>query len=147
MTDGTAGASPHAPLGLGVLVTAAGGAIGAVGRWGLTDVFPVAAGHFPWTILLINVVGSGLLASLPLLAVVRSRPWVGLLLGPGILGGFTTMSAASTDTFLLLDRGHLVLALAYCLGTLAAALLAVLAVDRLTTAGQRHDFESTGGDE
>jgi fluoride ion exporter CrcB/FEX len=57
------------------------------------------------------------------------------------------MSAASMDTFLLLDRGQVAMAFAYCLGTLAAALLAVLAVDRLSTAEQRHGFESQEGDE
>ena len=137
----------HASLGLGVAATSAGGALGAVARWSLTDLFPVAAGHFPWVIFAINVVGSGLLAALPLLAVARSRPWLGLLLGTGVLGGFTTMSAASAETFVLLDRGATGLGLTYCVGTLCASLSAVLLVDRLTTEQQRHDFELAEGDE
>ncbi len=137
----------HASLGLGVLATGAGGALGAVARWFLTDLFPVAAGHFPWVIFIINVAGSGLLATLPLLSVVRSRPWLGLLLGTGVLGGFTTMSAASTETFVLIDRGATGLGLTYCVGTLCASLSAVLLVDRLTTEQQRQDFELAEGDE
>jgi CrcB protein len=132
---------------VGVVATAAGGAIGAVARWALTESFPVAGGRFPWTVFVINVVGSALLAALPVLPVVRRRAWVPLFLGTGVLGGFTTMSAASTDTFALLDHGHTGLALAYFVGTLAAALLAVAVVGRLATADERHSFESAEGDE
>jgi CrcB protein len=132
---------------VGVVATAAGGAIGAVARWALTESFPVAGGRFPWTVFVINVVGSALLAALPVLPVVRRRAWVPLFLGTGVLGGFTTMSAASTDTFTLLDHGHTGLALAYFVGTLAAALLAVAVVGRLATADERHWFESAEGDE
>ena len=147
MSPGADNAAARASLGIGILATSAGGAVGAVARWALTDLFPVAADGFPWVTFLINVIGSGLLAALPLLAAARSRPWLGLLLGTGALGGFTTMSAASTETFLLIDRGAAGLGLAYCAGTLCASLLAVLLVDRLTTEQQRQDFESAEGDE
>jgi CrcB protein len=97
--------------------------------------------------LAINVVGSALLAALPLVPAVRARVWLPLFLGTGVLGGFTTMSAASTDTFSLLERGEIALAVAYCLGTLVAALVAVMAVDRFTTLDQRTEFERQEGDE
>jgi len=147
MTVGAATASPRTPLALGVLVTSAGGALGALLRWAFTDAHAVPAGHFPWTTFLINVIGSGMLAALPAVAAVRNRHWLGLLLGTGVLGGFTTMSAASAETFDLFDGGHLGLGLAYCLGTLAAALAAVLLVDHLSTEEQRREFESGEGDE
>ena len=152
MRPGSAGASGTSAsagvgIGLGVAATSAGGAFGAMARWSLTDLFPVAAGHFPWVTFAINVAGSALLAALPLLAVARSRPWLGLLLGTGVLGGFTTMSAVSTETFVLLDRGATGLGLAYCVGTLVASLLAVLFVDRITTEQQRQRFERAEGDE
>ena len=146
MTRGTRSVHPLHP-GLGALAVSVGGALGAVARWGLTSAFPVSAGHFPWPTLLINVVGSGLLAALPLLPAARRHDWVGLLLGTGVLGGFTTMSAASTDTFALIREDHILLALLYCLGTLAAALAVVLAVDRLTTPAERDDAEDAGWDE
>jgi CrcB protein len=133
--------------GLGVLVVGLGGACGAVARWALGSAFPVAAGGFPWVTLLINVVGSALLASLPLLPATRRRAWVGPALGTGVLGGFTTMSTASVETFVLLDGGHVGLAAAYCLGTLVAALAAVLLVDRLTTLADRDAAEDEGWDE
>ena len=146
MSPGADKGLPGASLGVGILATSAGGAGGAAARWALTYLFPVDAGGFPWVTFVINVTGSGLLAALPLLLAGR-RPWLGLLLGTGALGGFTTMSAASTETFVLLDRGATGLGLAYCAGTLCASLLAVLLVNRLTTEQQRQDFESAEGDE
>ena len=146
MTRGTRSVDSLHP-GFGALAVSVGGALGAVARWGLTSTFPVAAGHFPWPTLMVNVVGSALLAALPLLPAARRHAWVGPLLGTGVLGGFTTMSAASADTFALVREHHLALALLYCLGTLAAALAAVLAVERLTTPGERAEAEQAGWDE
>ena len=149
MTRGTRARTLHPGVGLGqgVLLVAAGGALGAVARWALTTEFPASAGQFPWTTLLINVVGSALLAALPLLSAARHRSWVGLFVGTGVLGGFTTMSTASVDTFNLLDGHHVVTAVVYCLGTLAAAVAAVLVVDRLTTPSERAAAEDAGWDE
>lgn len=124
-----------------------GGALGALARWGLTDAFPVPTGQFPWVVLLINVTGSALLAALPLLPAARRVPWVAVLLGTGVLGGYTTMSAASVDTFTLLDAGRPVLALSYSLGTLAAALLAVSLVERWGRPEERARLEQAGADE
>lgn len=146
MTRGTRSVHSLHP-GIGALAVSVGGALGAVARWGLTSTFPVASGHFPWPTLMINVVGSGLLAALPLLSVAQRHAWVGLLVGTGVLGGFTTMSAASAETLTLVREDHAVLALLYCLGTLTAALAAVLAVERLTTPGERSAAESAGWDE
>jgi fluoride exporter len=140
-----AGVPVVVPVVVGVLATGAGGALGAVARWSLTESFPTHAGHFPWTVLLVNVVGSGLLALLSLLPVVARRAWLALFLGTGVLGGFTTMSVASTDTFVLLDRGETVLALAYCLGTLAAALAAVLLVERVAGPARQQDRAAGAG--
>ena len=124
-----------------------GGAVGALARWGLTEAFPVSAGHFPWVVLVINVTGSALLAAVPLVPAARRVPWVAVFVGTGILGGYTTMSAASVDTFTLLDEGRPVLALVYSLGTLAAALLAVRLVERWAGPGERLQVEHAGGDE
>ena len=47
---------------------------------------------FPWTTFAINVSGSLALALLPLVAMVRARPALAVGLGPGLLGGYTTLS-------------------------------------------------------
>lgn len=131
----------------GASLAAAGGAMGALARWAITLAFPTTADAFPWATFAINVVGSLLLAALPLLPVVRRVHWLPILLGTGLLGGFTTMSAASTETVLLLDAGHVGVALTYVLGTLAAALLAVRAVDLLSSPALRAAFAADEGDE
>jgi len=129
-----------------LLAASAGGMLGALARWALTDRFPVGHG-FPTSVFWINVVGSALLATLPALAAVRRTPWLGVFLGTGVLGGFTTMSAASEQTVVLLERDQVGTALAYAGGTLAAALVAVWLVDRWTTPAQRALLERDEADE
>ena len=109
-------ASPLAASGL----VALGGAAGAVARYqvgrALTVVLgPAAVTAFPWATLAVNVVGSlamGLLAGW----LARHGPTgeaVRLLLGVGVLGGFTTFSAFSLELMLLIERGQAASALAY----------------------------------
>jgi CrcB protein len=104
------------------------------------------ADDFPWSTLAINVTGSAALAALPLLAVVHRRPLLAPFLGTGVLGGYTTLSTASAESFVLGDDGRPVVALAYVVVTLAACLLAVHAVDRWSSAAQRTTFELDEGD-
>ena len=124
-----------------------GGALGAFGRWALTSQSPADGSSFPWSTFGVNVLGAALLALLPLLPLVHRVSWMPVFLGTGVLGGFTTMSAASYETFALIDSGAVPTAIAYGAGTLLAALLAVLAVDRLTTVSDRQDFDQLEGDE
>lgn len=135
-----------APLPVALVAASAGGLLGALGRYGLTEWMPVGPG-FPWTVFWINVVGSAVLASLPALAVVRRTPWVGVFLGTGVLGGFTTMSAASEQTVGLLDRGDELTALGYAGGTLLAALVAVWLVGLAVPRAERLAAEANEVDE
>lgn len=115
------------PLGVAVSLVAVGGAAGAVLRWAVGSAFPSGSAGFPWATFAINVTGSLLLALLPVpLTAVRDRSSrLGPLLGPGLLGGFTTLSATSEEARVLVSAGHEWLASAYLLGTLAAALAVV----------------------
>jgi CrcB protein len=128
------------------LAVAVGGAVGAVLRYLLGDVVPDGAG-FPWTTFTINVTGSVVLGALPLSAPVRHRPLLAAALGPGLLGGFTTLSAYSEQTRALLADGHTATGLVYLLGTLAACLVAVALVSRLYPAAAGDEFAAEGGDE
>jgi len=105
---------------------AAGGAVGALARWSVGAAVPTVDG-FPWSTFVVNVVGCFLLALLPTLLLVRARPLLLLALGPGVLGGFTTLSAYAEEARALAADGRTGLAAAYVLGTLGAGLLAVAA--------------------
>ena len=130
-----------------VAAVAVGGALGALARWGLTEAFPSATDQFPWATFGINVVGSFVLALLPAFALVRRRRELAVALGPGVLGGFTTLSSYSEQTRALFDAGRTGIALVYLLGTLAACLVAVVVADHWSTIAQRRTFEQEGGDE
>ena len=128
------------------LAVAVGGALGAVLRWALGDAVPDGAG-FPWTTFVINVTGSLVLAWLPVFGAVRRSRLLTAALGPGLLGGYTTLSAYSEQTRALLADGQTTTALLYLLGTLAACLVAVAAVSRLYPPAAGDEFAAEGGDE
>lgn len=87
----------------------AGGAVGAglrhlVGRAALA----VAGPGWPWGTLTVNLVGGlamGVLAGL--MARVADGEFWRLLIGVGLLGGFTTFSAFSLDAVMMIQRGEL----------------------------------------
>jgi CrcB protein len=128
------------------LAVALGGAVGALLRWSLGEAVPDGGG-FPWTTFAVNVSGSLALALLPALARVRRRPVLVAALGPGLLGGYTTLSAYSEQTRVLLDGGQVLTAAAYVVGTLAACLAVVAAASRLSAPAEQGRFEAEARDE
>lgn len=105
---------------------AVGGAVGTLGRYGLSEAFPVARAEFPTTTLVVNVVGAlalglllGLLGRVPRRAY-RLQP----LLAIGVLGGFTTYSTFSVETVQLHRAGADGLALGYMLASVVAGMAA-----------------------
>lgn len=134
------------PCWAAVAAVALGGAVGASLRWFVSSWHALDASHFPWTTFAINVAGSFLLALLPTIAVVRRRPLLTPFFGPGLLGGFTTLSTYSEETRALLESGHIGLAMAYLLGTLASCVLAVVVADGVVRANSRaHRRGESGG--
>jgi CrcB protein len=106
----------------------AGGTVGTALRELLTLTVPPVAG-VAVVIVGINVVGAFLLGLLLETLTARGpddggRRQVRLLLGTGVLGGFTTYSALATDTSLLLADNRLGAALLYALGTVLLGALA-----------------------
>ena len=125
---------------------ALGGALGATARWWLGDVVPDGDG-FPWTTFAINVTGSLALALLPALATVRRRPALAAGLGPGVLGGYTTLSAYAEQGRALFADERWGLAAAYLLGTLAVCLVAVSVAGHLSSRSAQDEFEAEEGNE
>jgi CrcB protein len=116
---------------LTLVLVALGAAVGAVLRWWLGDVAPTGSG-FPWVTFAVNLSGCFALACLPAVAAVRDRPGLAAALGPGLLGGYTTMSAYAEETRVLLADDRVLAAAAYAVGTVVACLLAVALAERLT---------------
>ena len=117
-----------------------GGAIGAgarhlVGRAALALWGP----GFPVGTLFVNVVGGlamGVLAGW-LASRASGDEALRYLLGVGLLGGFTTFSAFSLETVLMIERGELMTALFYIIASVTlsiGALFAGLQVSRMVAA-------------
>ncbi|GEP38593.1 hypothetical protein NPS01_22560 [Nocardioides psychrotolerans] len=124
---------------------ALGGAVGVVLRYALGELVPDGDG-FPWTTFAINVSGAFALALLPALAPVRRSRTLAVALGPGVLGGYTTLSATSEQGRSLLDQGRPALAAAYLLGTLGTALVAVAIAGHWSTAAEQRAIAVEDGD-
>jgi CrcB protein len=107
------------------LVVAFAGAVGAAARYGLDALFSRDAHHIPWVTFVINVGGSFLLGTVVAVLDAHPHPAVRPAITIGLLGAFTTFSTLSLETYRLLDRGHVGLACAYSLGTLAAGVAAL----------------------
>lgn len=102
-------------------MVALGGAVGSVARYGTMSVIgPWLGGDFPHATLFVNVIGSFIFGGLTeTWALVWSPgPELRALIAVGFLGGFTTFSAFSLDSWVLIERGD----------AAAAALYAVLSV-------------------
>jgi CrcB protein len=105
-----------------LLVVAAGGACGALLRHGIDVATPDTL--LPWPTLAINVVGAFVLGVLPAFAVLGRTHRLALALGPGLLGGFTTVSAWAGQVRELAATGHAATAGLYLALTLGAGLSA-----------------------
>jgi fluoride exporter len=116
-------------LGRVLIVIAAGGAAGALARYGLSAAFPAAAGRADWATLGINAAGCLVIGVL--MAILSGLPSAHRLIRPfavtGVLGGFTTFSTAIVDVQRSLDAGAPGTAFGYLAGTLALALAATTA--------------------
>ena len=108
------------------VAAALGGALGALGRWGVTEALPHDAADWPWATLLVNLSGClalGLLIGSAFARHPRSS-WLRPFLGTGVLGGFTTFSAFAVETVQLTDTGRPGLAAGYVLASVAGGVAA-----------------------
>jgi CrcB protein len=116
------------------LNVALGGAVGSALRYNVGRAVTGLAGPgnaFPWGTLSVNLVGSlamGVLVGW--LARGTASPQTGesvwLLIGVGLLGGFTTFSAFSSELVTLVHRGQPLLAAGYAAASLIAGMAAII---------------------
>jgi CrcB protein len=105
----------------------AGGAMGTVGRAGLTTLAAPDPAQWPWATFVVNIVGAFLLGyfttrlleRLPLSS--YRRP----LLGTGLCGGLTTFSTMQVETLRMLEHHHYGLAACHTTASIVAGLVAV----------------------
>ena len=117
------------PFGL-LLAIAIGGALGSLARhYVSTGVYHVTGPAFPYGILAVNVIGGlvmGIVVELGALKLNYS-PEMRAFLTTGILGGFTTFSAFSLDTALLIERGDWLGSAAYIVASVVLSVGALFA--------------------
>jgi CrcB protein len=113
-----------------LLAVAFGGAFGSVARYTVGVYFGRWFGaEFPWGTLFINISGSFLIGAL---AESFALAWdvsqsTRVFLVVGICGGYTTFSTFSLDTVTLINRGELVAAALYVVGSAVLSVLALYA--------------------
>jgi crcB protein len=109
-----------------LLLVMFGGAIGAgfryhLGRIALQNMGP----GFPWGTFIANLLGGflmGVLAGTLVRAVDGGEP-LRLFLGVGVLGGFTTFSAFSLETYNMLVRGDYMMGAAYAVSSVTGSII------------------------
>ena len=110
------------------LVVAAGGAAGAVARYGVTLAVAIFwRRDFPLATFLINVSGSFILGFFATLAAERAAidPLWRLLVATGFVGAYTTFSTFEYETERLTESGALTLGIVNILTSVLAGFIAV----------------------
>ncbi len=113
------------------LLVGAGGALGAMGRYGVgVLVGRMGVSGFPFATLIVNISGSlamGLFVGLLAKLLPGWQNEARLFVAVGLLGGFTTFSAFSLDAIVLMERGQMGQALIYISASVVLSIMALFA--------------------
>ena len=115
-----------------------GGGLGALSRWGLSSgiekiTLKTSLHKFPLGILACNLLGCFLIGCVFGYFAQKNPAWVFPLLVTGFLGGFTTFSTFSRDTFEAINDGLPLIAVMNIVLSVLLGVLAVRAGLRLVT--------------
>ena len=117
------------------LAIALGGALGAMGRYGVSSyLFPIMGNRFPLGTFAVNVIGSFVIGVCYVLIIekgILAPQWRHVMM-TGFLGAFTTFSTFSLDALNLWQNGHGLTALIYVGTSVLTCLVAVTAAVTLT---------------
>jgi len=106
---------------MNILLVFLGGGIGSVLRYVLNNLISARTENFPYSILVINIIGS---FAIGLCAGFIKTEQLALFLMVGILGGFTTFSAFSLDVVTMFNDGKAPAALIYVICSVVFSILA-----------------------
>ena len=107
------------------LLVGLGGALGAMGRFGVGSLVGSLGNGFPAATFLVNILGSiamGLLIGILAKTTPQFQHEIRLFVAVGIFGGFTTFSSFSLDAIVLIERGDYLLATLYIVGSVLLAI-------------------------
>ena len=107
------------------LLVGIGGALGALARFGAQNWIGSLPNGFPVATFLINILGSAAMGVL-IGVLARTTPQyqneIRLFVAVGLFGGFTTFSSFSLDAITLIERGDIMLAAVYIVGSVLLSL-------------------------
>ncbi len=108
---------------------ALGGAIGASARYlaGVAIMRNFGAHDFPLGVMVVNIIGSFLMGALIVFLGQKELTHWNALLATGVLGGFTTFSSFSLETWRLMSSGRYELAAIYIGLSVVVSILALIA--------------------
>ena len=109
------------------LLVGLGGALGAMARYGLGRLIGVWPNGWPMATFVTNISGGLLMGLLSALLLRLGGEQARLLLGVGVLGGFTTFSAFSLEAVQMIERRQWTLAGAYVAASTVVAIVALFA--------------------
>lgn len=112
-----------------VVYAAAGGAIGAALRYLVTIKTTNILGlTFPYGTIIVNIIGSLLMGMLAVWMIKNfpNNEDLRAFLAVGVLGGFTTFSAFSLDAINIINRGDMLMAAGYILGSVVFSIIALM---------------------
>jgi CrcB protein len=109
-----------------------GAGIGGVARYGVGRMLATQSTGFPWSTLLVNVSGSLLITLFAALATQKgvSPQWQAFLT-VGVCGGYTTFSAFSAETLVMIQGAQWGRAAMYVITSVVLCVLAALAGFRI----------------
>lgn len=109
-----------------ILSLSIAGAAGVLARYEVEALVP-RRGSVPWGTFTVNITGAFLLGLF--FTILVHRPdvpmWLQSAFLIGLLGGYTTFSTLALELFLLMERGRLLLAVAYAVGSVTGGIVSL----------------------